>query len=65
MEDWKDKFKHYQEFDNIKDEDLLEEAIATCESIFSLMDENELLHHSRPLATAYLALKNEEHNKNS
>jgi hypothetical protein len=65
MEDWKDKLKHYQEFDNIKDEDLLKEAIATCENIFSLMDENELLHHSRPLVIAYLALKHEERKKNS
>jgi hypothetical protein len=36
--------------------DLKQEAIAAIESIAQYMDEDELLHHSRPLALAYLAL---------
>ena len=36
--------------------DLKQEAIATIEHIAQYMDEDELLHHSRPLALAYLAL---------
>lgn len=36
--------------------DLKQEAIATIEHIAQYMDEDELLHHSRPLAIAYLAL---------
>lgn len=36
--------------------DLKKEAIATIEHIAQYMDEDELLHHSRPLAIAYLAL---------
>ena len=35
---------------------LKQEAIATIEHIAQYMDEDELLHHSRPLALAYLAL---------
>ena len=62
--DWKEKLFHYQHnaIDDIPDEDLLDEAIATCENYFSIMSEDELLndkllHHNRPLAIAYLALK--------
>lgn len=36
--------------------DLKQEAIATIDHIAQYMDEDELLHHSRPLALAYLAL---------
>lgn len=36
--------------------DLKQEAIASIEHIAQYMDEDELLHHSRPLALAYLAL---------
>ena len=36
--------------------DLKQEAIATIEHIAQYMDEDKLLHHSRPLAIAYLAL---------
>lgn len=39
--------------------DLKAEAIAAIESIVQYMDEDELLHHSRPLALAYLALTEE------
>lgn len=38
------------------DSDLKQEAITTIETIAQYMDEDELLHHSRPLALAYLAL---------
>lgn len=36
--------------------DLKQEAIATIENIAQYMDEDKLLHHSRPLALVYLAL---------
>jgi hypothetical protein len=36
--------------------DLKVEAVAAIEHIVQYMDEDELLHHSRPLALAYLAL---------
>lgn len=36
--------------------DLKKEAITSIEHIAQYMDEDELLHHSRPLALAYLAL---------
>ena len=39
-----------------RDIDLKQEAIATIEDLVRDMDEGELLHHSRPLAIAYLAL---------
>ena len=63
--DWEKTLKHYQKnhIDNIEDEDLLNEAIVTCENIFELKDQEELLHHSRPLAISFLALKHEEHKK--
>ena len=36
--------------------DLFEEAIATLESYFQYLSSDELLHRSRPLVLAYLAL---------
>lgn len=39
--------------------DLKVEAVAAIEHIVQYMDEDELLHHSRPLALAYLALTEE------
>mgnify|MGYP004519035593 FL=1 len=48
--------------------DLKQEAIATIENIAQYMEEDELLHHIRPLALAYLALtedtsaSNDRHN---
>lgn len=62
---WKEKLKHYQvnTIDNIKDNDLLAEAIATCENYFYILDEEELNHHSRALAICYLALKHQEENQ--
>lgn len=39
---------------------LKQEAIATIEHIAQYIDEDELLHHSRPLAIAYLALTEDD-----
>lgn len=50
----RDKLIHYT--NDLGDVDLKQEAIATIEHIAQYMDEDELLHHSRPLAIAYLAL---------
>lgn len=50
----REKLIHYT--DGLGDDDLKQEAIATIEQIAQYMDEDELLHHSRPLALAYLAL---------
>ena len=51
----REKLMHYTH-DLDCDVDLKQEAIATIEHIAQYMDEDELLHHSRPLAIAYLAL---------
>lgn len=58
--DWVSELKHYQ--GSMSDDDLLDEAIATCENFFNTMCKDEkfkdgLLHRSRPLAIAYLVLK--------
>ena len=50
----REKLIHYT--NDLGDVDLKQEAIATIEHIAQYMDEDELLHHSRPLALAYLAL---------
>ena len=54
----RNKLMHYTN-DLSDGTDLKAEAIATIESIVQYMDEDELLHHSRPLALAYLALTEE------
>lgn len=51
----REKLMHYTH-DLDCDVDLKQEAVATIEHIAQYMDEDELLHHSRPLAIAYLAL---------
>lgn len=51
----REKLMHYT-YDLDCGSDLKQEAIATIEHIAQYMDEDELLHHSRPLALAYLAL---------
>lgn len=53
-----EQLRRYQE--DLPDDALLDEAIATLECYFSCMDKGELLHHSRPLAIAYLALKHKQ-----
>lgn len=50
----REKLMHYT--NDLGDVDLKQEAIATIEHVAQYMDEDELLHHSRPLALAYLAL---------
>lgn len=50
----REKLMHYT--NDLGDVDLKQEAIATIEHIAQYMGEDELLHHSRPLALAYLAL---------
>lgn len=50
----REKLIHYT--NDLGDVDLKQEAIATIEHIAQYMGEDELLHHSRPLAIAYLAL---------
>ena len=44
----------YQE--DVPDNRMIEEAIVSIENYFDLMSLEELCHHSRPLAIAYLAL---------
>ena len=55
MMNWQNMLRHYAT-DLDADVDLMEEAILTLENIFSNMDTETLLHKSRPLAIAYLAL---------
>ena len=54
--DWVNILKHYRESDGVDNNELLDEAIDTCENYFETMDENTLMHHSRPLVISYLAL---------
>ena len=54
----REKLIHYT--NDLGDVDLKQEAIATIEHIAQYMDEDELLHHSRPLALAYLALTEDD-----
>lgn len=54
----REKLIHYT--NDLGDVDLKQEAIATIEHIAQYMDEDELLHHSRPLAIAYLALTEDD-----
>ena len=58
MSSLRNKLMHYTN-DLSDGTDLKAEAIAAIESIVQYMDEDELLHHSRPLALAYLALTEE------
>ena len=55
----REKLMHYT-YDLDCGSDLKQEAIATIEHIAQYMDEDELLHHSRPLALAYLALTEDD-----
>lgn len=50
----REKLMHYT--NDLGDVDLKQLAIATIEHIAQYMDEDKLLHHSRPLAISYLAL---------
>ena len=54
--DYKKVLEHY--LDGIdKDVSLVDDAIMTLEQHFNYIDGDTLLHHSRPLAMAYLALR--------
>ena len=55
MDNLREKLLHYTD-DLSEDVDLRQEAIATIEAAAQYMTEDELLHHSRALALAYLAL---------
>lgn len=55
MHNLRNKLLHYTN-DLSDDVDLKAEAIVAIEHIVHYMNEDELLHHSRPLALAYLAL---------
>lgn len=55
MTNLRKKLMHYT-CDLLDGADLKVEAIVAIESIVKYMDEDTLLHHSRPLALAYLAL---------
>ena len=60
--DYTELLQHYKSelSDNCN---LVKEAIVTLESHFELMDKESLVHHNRPLAIAYLALKSIEDGK--
>lgn len=58
MHNLRNKLIHYTN-DLSNSVDLKAEAIAAIEHIVQYMNEDELLHHSRPLALAYLALTEE------
>lgn len=51
----REKLMHYK-YDLDGCSNLKQEAITAIEDMVQYMDEDELLHHSRPLAIAYLAL---------
>lgn len=55
MDNLREKLLHYTD-DLSEDVDLRQEAIATIEQAAQYMTEDALLHHSRVLALAYLAL---------
>lgn len=55
MDNLREKLLHYTD-DLSENVDLRQEAIATIEAAAQYMTEDELLHHSRALALAYLAL---------
>lgn len=55
MDDLREKLLHYTD-DLSENVDLRKEAIATIEQAAQYMEEDVLLHHSRALALAYLAL---------
>ena len=55
MNSLREKLMHYNE-NNLSGEKLKQDAIMSIEDIVQYMSENELMHHSRVLAIAYLAL---------
>lgn len=55
---WRAMLEHYLD-DHSEDCNLQLEAIASIEKLMGHMDMNELMHYSKPLAIAYLALTDE------
>lgn len=55
---WRAILEHYT-YDLSENCNLQHEAIASIEKTMGHMDMNELMHYSRPLALAYLALTDE------
>lgn len=62
MDDLREKLLHYTD-DLSEDVDLRQEAIATIEQAAQYMEKDVLLHHSRALALAYLALTDDTNAK--
>lgn len=58
MNNLRNELMHYTN-DLLEGADLKAEAVAAIEQIAQYMDKDVLLHHSRPLALAYLALTEE------
>lgn len=58
MNSLREKLMHYNEND-LSGEKLKQDAIMSIEDILRYRSEDELLHHSRTLAIAYLALTEE------
>lgn len=58
MNSLREKLMHYNEY-NLSGEELKQEAIISIEQIAQYMSDYELMHYSRPLAIAYLALTEE------
>lgn len=45
-----------RDIEGLNDEDLIAEALATIEAVFSYTDEDDVFKRSRPYAVSYLAL---------
>jgi prophage maintenance system killer protein len=48
--------RYARDIEGLNDEDLIAEALATIEAVFSYMDEEDVFKRSRPYAVSYLAL---------
>lgn len=61
---WEELLKEHYQIDSfikdISDESLIDEAILKCETVFTLIDREELLKNRGALALCYLALKHEK-----
>lgn len=48
--------RYVRDIEGLNDEDLIVEALATIEAVFSYMDEEDVFKRSRPYAVSYLSL---------
>lgn len=48
--------RYARDIEELNDEDLIAEALAKIEAVFSYMDEEDVFKRSRPYAVSYLAL---------